>query len=341
MSLRTLKAWPLLFALLALFGLSAGAHAGEVYVASTNLYVIDDGENKVTASIPVQRWIYNITISPDGRYSYLGASDGVHVVDVKKRKVEGLLADQPGFAVALDEKGGRIFILTNERRELSDGNVEAMPSKVLVYDMKGRGLLKTVELDRVIFDIAVVPEKDRLYCLDLLGSELEIIQLTSGALIETLPLGSYGYKDKDETQGFVWRMLKEPAGARIYIPQGGSESGVLVLDTATNHIKRIPLPHEAKWRGGVISPDGGKLYLNAVRWLSVIDLRREEEIAWKPLDVPYQGIALDREGKKLYLVNPMYDQGGSLAILDAASLDPIGRVLVPDASPYSVAVLPN
>jgi DNA-binding beta-propeller fold protein YncE len=340
MNLKTSRTCRALLTVVFLLGLRIAANAAEIYVASTSLYIIDDTESRITASIPLERWIYNIAVSPDGRYSYLGVSDGVHIVNVKDRKVEGLLTDQPGLVLSLDEKSGRIYVLTNERRELPGGDVEAMPSKVLVYDTKGNVLLNAIDLGRIIFDIAVVPERDRLYALDLLGSELAVFQLTSGALIETLSLGSYGYPDKDENQGFVWRMVKDPRGTRIYIPQGGRESGLLVLETATSSIRRIPLPHEAKWRGGVISPDGAKLYLNAVRWLSVIDLRTEQEIAWRPLDVPYQGIALDREGKKLYLVNPMYDRGGSLAILDAVSLEPLGRVLVPDASPYSVAVLP-
>jgi hypothetical protein len=102
-------------------------------------------------------------------------------------------------------------------------------------------------------------------------------------------------------------------------------------------VRRIALGHEAKWRGGVLSPDGKRLYINAVRRLSVFDIATETEIAWKPLDVPYQALDLDKTGKILYLANPMYDTGGSLVIMDALTLEPMSRIVLPELSPFTVA----
>ena len=316
-------------------------HGGEVYVGAKKLYVIDDESGKITATTSIERWIYNITVSPDGKHLFVGASNGVNVVDVREKTVEGLITDMPGFVVKIDAEGNRMYVLTNERKILPDGTAEALPSKVLVYDLESRGFLRTIELNRIVLDIEVIPEQDRLYCLDLLASELKIVQLTSGAHIETISLGNYGIAYKDQIHGFLWRMNRQPGGRRIYVPQGGDEAGVLVVETTTNSVRRIALDHGAKWRGGVISPDGKKLYLNAVRYLSVIDLEKEVEIAWRPLDVPYQGIAINGTGEKIYLANPVYDEGGSLAIFNAETLDPINRIRVPDATPFSVAVAPE
>lgn len=311
--------------------------ASEVYCASSTLYIIDDAEAKVIGSIPIGKWIYNITISEDGKYAYLGASNGVNIMNIKERKIEGLLTDKPGFVVKIDPQGDRILVLSNDRTVHPDGTVEPMPSRVMLHDASNNALERTIELDRIVFDIVYVPERDRLYCLDIIESELLVIQFTSGAEIETIHLGDFGFDYKEQVQGFLWRMIRDRKGEKIYIPQGGNDAGLLILDTSTNNVRRLALDHEAKWRGGVLSPDGKKLYLNAVRRLSVIDLGMEAELAWKPLDVPYQEIAIDATGKKLYMSNPIYDTGGSLAIFDAVTLEPIERVVLPDASPYAVA----
>jgi len=321
--------------------LSAGftqAFAGEALVGSTDLYVIDDVDFEVAATVPLGKWIYNITVSDDGRHAYLGASNGLNVYNISERKFEGLLTDKPAFVVKKDAAGNMLYVLTNEREMLTDGTAEAKPSKIMVHNSRDAGLVRSIELDRLVFDIMIIPENDRLYCLDIIYSELEVRQLTSGALIERIYLGNYGYVNKDDNQGFLWRMIRSKNGERIYIPQGGNEAGLLVVETSSNSVRRIALEHEAKWRAGLLSPNGKKLYLNAVRRLAVIDLAKEVETAWKPLDGPYQGMAIDRSGKKLYMTNPIYETGGSVVILDAGTLEPLGRVVLPDASPFSIAV---
>jgi hypothetical protein len=314
--------------------------AAEVYLGATTFYVVDDESGRVEASVPIGRWIQNITVTRDGRIAYLGTSKGVEIVDLEKRATVGVIGELPAMTVRLDEEHHRIYVLTNERREAENGTMEALPSKVLVYDTRDRGHVRTIELNRIVFDIAVVPEQDRLYCLDLLDSELKVVQLTSGAAIEVVPLGDYGFEFKGEVEGFLWRMIRRPGDGRIYIPQGGKDAGLLVVETTTNAVRRIALGHQAKFRGGVISPDGKRAFLNGVRFLSVVDLEKESEIAWRPLDVPYQGIAMGHSGRRLYLANPMYDEGGSLAVIDAGTLEPLMRVTLPDASPYTVAVSP-
>jgi hypothetical protein len=47
---------------------------------------------------------------------------------------------------------------------------------------------------------------------------------------------------------------------------------------------------------------------------------------------------IDREGKNLYLINPIYDEGGSLAIFNAVTLEAVKRVRVPEATPFTIAV---
>jgi len=47
---------------------------------------------------------------------------------------------------------------------------------------------------------------------------------------------------------------------------------------------------------------------------------------------------IDETGKKLYMLNPVYDEGGSLAIYNAKTLAPLYRILIPDASPFTIAV---
>lgn len=332
------RMFPFFLAIMAIAVQFAPISGGEVYVGARTLYFLDDESGKVIASIDMERWINNLTVSPDGKKIFVGASNGLNIVDVETRTVEGVLADLPAFTVEIDKAGERIYILTNDRKILPDGTSEAFPSVVLVYDLKDRTHLRTIDLNRIIFDIEVVPELDRLYCLDLLDSELKVIQLTSGAHIETIYLGDYGFAFKDTIHGFLSRMIRQPDSKKIYIPQGGDESGILVVETTTNSVRRIALDHEAKWRSGLISPDGKRLYLNAVRFLSVFDVETEKELAWKPLDVPYQGMAMNESGTRFYLVNPTYDEGGSLAIFDSKTLEPVYRILVPNASPFTVAV---
>jgi len=325
-------------ALAGFFAQSTYLHGAEVYVGATTLYVLDEESGKIAGEIPIDRWIYNISVSPDGKTVYAGASNGVNIIDVETRTIQGLLMDKPAFTVEIEKESNRMFVLTNDRKVMPDGTAEAFPSKLLVYDLSSKTLLRTIELNRMVFDIEIVPEQDRLYCLDLLDSELKIVQLTSGAQIETLDLGDYGYEHKDQNQGMLWRMIRDKDSNKIYIAQGGNQAGVLVVETTTNSVRRIALDHEAKWRGGVLSPDGKKLYLNAVRFLSVIDLEKEAEISWVPLDVPYQGMEIGDRGEKLYLINPVYDTGGSMAIFNAKTLAPLYRILVPDASPFTIAV---
>jgi DNA-binding beta-propeller fold protein YncE len=336
-----IKTWlPVLFAAAALLTPNTKGLAGEVYLGAATLYVIDEKEGRIEASIPVGRWIHDIAVSDDGRIAYLGTSRGVEVVDLDEREIRGIIGDLPAPTIVLDDENHRLYVLTNERVEKENGTMEALPSMVQVYDTLDRGLLQTIELERIVFDITVIPDQDRLYCLDILDSEIKVVKLSSGVALEIIRLGNYGFEFKDEVQGFLWRMIHRPGENRIYVPQGGKDAGLLVVETATNSVRRIPVGHEAKWRGGVIAPDGRRIYLNGVRYLSVIDLEREAEVTWRPLDVPYQGIALGPEGKRLYLANPVYDEGGSLAVLDAGTLDPVTRVVVQDASPFTVAVSP-
>jgi len=239
-------------ALMGFFAQTTLLRGGEVYVGARTLYVIDDEGGKITAEVPIEKWIYNITVAPDGKTVYVGASNGVNIIDVESKTTKGLLTDKPGFTVEIEKAGNRMFVLTNDTNILADGTSEALPSKLLAYDLKNRTLLRTIELNRIVFDIEIVPEQDRLYCLDLLDSELKIVQLTSGAHLETIALGDYGFEHKDQNHGFLWRMVRAPGSDKIYIAQGGDQAGVLVVETTTNSVRRIALDHGAKWRGCVL-----------------------------------------------------------------------------------------
>ena len=94
-------------------------------------------------------------------------------------------------------------------------------------------------------------------------------------------------------------------------------------------------------RDSKVSPDGRRLYLLTAERLLVLDTASGKVAASRALGQVNLGLDLSGDGSRIYLSNPLNDEGsaGSLQVLDAASLGDLGTVETPGLSLYTAAAI--
>jgi DNA-binding beta-propeller fold protein YncE len=309
--------------------LGVSAHAERAYVTSNQVKIVDDELGQVVGGIDLGKSVVrDMAFSADGKTAYLAHSHGIAVVDVDASTVSATWSDRAVNDLVLDEDGGLLYSLQHKSGE---------PYEVVAYALASGDVAHRHVVDHKALDLVVTG--DRVLTTNIGRGTVTPYDRVSGEATTAVEISAG--PSTDELGTYIIKSLLSADGSRIYVVLNGEAAGVVVLDPATSTmVDRVELGHPAYVRDAVLSPDGTRLYLAALDHLSVIDLVAKSEIAWVDLGVTHQGIDVTADGSKLFLVNPVFETAGTVAVVDTESFEVLARIDTPDISPYRVAVLP-
>ena len=212
-------------------GYASGPKAYVGNFKDNTVSVIDLGQKKVTATIPVPPGPHGIAITPDNRWVYV-ASDGastVSVIDTATHKlVQDIEVGRNPHGVAASPDGKFVLVGVYDT------------DSVVIVDTTTRKVVSSVAVGKP-HNIAIHPNGRTAY----VGSQapgkfaLVTIELPAGKLKETVPL-------EKTPRGLEFG----PKGIHLYITQAGVDS-VLAVEPATNkivaHIQVGVSPHYANF----------------------------------------------------------------------------------------------
>jgi DNA-binding beta-propeller fold protein YncE len=311
--------------------LAAPASGERLFVTSNVIQVVDGTAGTVVGSIDLGRsMVRDIVFSADGATAYVAHSSGVSVVDVASQQVRATWSDRVVTDLALRESEGKLYTLQHKSGE---------PYEIVVYDVASGQERTSYEVDHRALDISVPGAGERVYTTNIHRATVSGYDRLSGEARGSTPISSA--TSEADLQTYIVKSLVSSDGRSVYVVMNGENAGIRVVDALTGEpLQTISLGHPAYVRDAVLSPDGTRAYLSAIDHLSVVDLASGKEIAWAPIALPHQGIAISPQGDRLYVANPIYEEGGSVTIVDASSFEVVGRVEVPEISPFRVAVVP-
>ncbi len=307
------------------------ADAARVYVTSNQVKIIDDVAGDVVGTIDLGKsYVRDMVFSADGSTAYVAHTRGVAVVDVATSAVTANWSDWTVSDLALDDAGGTLSTLEHKA---------GSGYRVVTYDVSTGDTVRSYAVDNKALDLTAPPAGGRVFTTNLhRGVVTSYDRLTgeAGSTLDVAPSAT-----PDELGTYIIKSLISPDGGTIYVVLNGERAGITTISATTGETTgQILLGHPAYVRDAVLSPDGTRMYISALDHLSVVDLGTGTELAWVDLEVTHQGIAVSPDGSRVYLVNPVYDTSGSLAVVDARTFELVKRISVPDISPYRVAIVP-
>lgn len=274
-----------------------------IYGTNGKLADIDSASDKVVETVPVGKWVSEVSIKPDGSEVYVCAPDGnqVYVVDPATRKVKRTVktADGP-YTVAFLPDGSR-YLLSHSRG-----------SYVTVHDAASDKELQRIEVGkhpttvRVNFQntLAYVGHGDTMPSMeDLMSGRVTEFAMSEGAaFIDVIDIESMSVTDKIETLGNGVGITWRPDGKIVYATarhvdyeaiKGGipadpddlktmGEAEVVVIDVAAGEvIERFDLSA----LDVAFHPDGRKVYALLADKVVVIDGVEHEQTGSIPIQL--------------------------------------------------------
>jgi len=241
-------------------------NGARVYV--TNLFqntvtVIDTLTNTVVDTITVGQSPWGIAITPDGKHAYVAnTSDGtISVIDTTTNTVTVTITDSDGPAgVAITPDGTRAYV-SNGLGTVSvvDTSTNTIVTNIPIIDFPvpccGFPAFNLIA-------IAITPNGSRAYVISNSTAKTYVIDTvtnTQFATIHTEP-------------GSPLSIAMKPDGTRVYTATPGvfDVSHASVIDTASNTvIAKIEAGGAPPFVG--VTPDGTKLYIDAVMAVTIID----------------------------------------------------------------------
>ncbi len=310
---------------------SVPAAADLIYLTSNQIQIVDTEAGRVVGAIDLGRsLVRDVVFSRDGKTAYVAHSKGISCVDVAASRVTDTLSDVVVSDLILVHDTGELYSLQH---------AAGRPSEAVVYDTATGREIRRFQIVNRAWDVAVPGMGDRLYTSSIRENRVHVYDkrtgTSRGALQALSPV------TEADANTYIIRTLASPDGRWVYVVLNGEKAGIRIVDAVTDEaVRTIDLDHPAYVRDAALSPDGTRAYLSAIDHLSVVDLATGAEIAWLAVGLPHQGIAVSPDGERIYMANPIYGEGGSVTIIDATKLEVIGRVEVPEISPYLVAVVP-
>jgi DNA-binding beta-propeller fold protein YncE len=306
------------------------AHATTAFVTSNSVKIVDGAAGSVVGSIDLGKsFVRDIAVTSNGQTAFFAHTRGIAVVDVATSQITGTWSDRTVNDLVLREDEGLLYTLQHRAGE---------PYEVVVYTLSTGSEARRFEVDPKTFEISVAGS-GRLFATNVTRGTITSYDRLSGAVRQEVPVVNPTGATDAET--YVSRTITSPDGRFVYVLLNGERAGVLVVDALTaDTVSDIRLGHPAYVRDGVLSPDGGRLFLSALDHLSVVDLATKQEIAWVNLGISHQGISISADGAELFLVSPVLDTAGAVSVVDARTFTLTRRIDVPEMSPFRVAVIP-
>jgi len=299
---------------------------------SNDVSVLDTATGTVTATVPVGRNPYGVSVNSAGTRVYVSNSDqdSVSVLDTATNSVIASIpvGDLP-LGVATNAAGTRLYVANT-----LDGSVS-------VIDTATNTVITTIEVGSSPHGAAVSLTGARVYITNESSNSVSVIDTTSNTVVATVPVAP-------SPRG----VAVNAAGTRVYVAHYNFGAGtVSVIDTQTNAVVASPEVSGSSI-GLAINPAGNLIYVTNNRApravVSVIDTRCNALITNVELPAntagirPFAtGIAVNPAGTRVYVTTFSQTGGGaidnSVQVIDTATNTVIDAFTVGN-SPESLGV---
>lgn len=233
----------------------------------------------------------------------------VDIFNVKMRRVDAQIKMEKPRGIAVDEKGGKIYI------------ADAGASNIAVVSTKTWKLENTVAVQLQPGPLALAPDGRTLYVGNSVDQSVSAIDLANMKQAATAPLGHVHALVYDAGRNLIYATLEDQAQ-------------VAVLDPGLKVVRRYKLL-ASQPSALVLDERAGRLYV-AVRYAVVaLDAERGREIGRVPAPLGVDSLWLDRDSGKLYAaasneVDVIRTAGGQFASEDQLTLTVRGHGIVFD-----------
>ncbi|GJE54044.1 MULTISPECIES: YncE family protein [Methylobacterium] len=284
--------------------------AQEAYVTAQlagEVAVVDLGQAKVIAHIPLDGAPAGIALSPDRRTAYVTRPEGqsVAVLDLDARKVTASLAVPGGpLGICVDPQTGTVYV------------ADWYASRVFVLAPAPEGLKQTGEIavGKSPSGLAVTPDGRSLLVANREADSVSVVDLATARESQKIAVGQHPFG-----------LTLSADGRRAYTANVTSNDVSVIDVAARREIGRVKTGD----RPYVVALAGGRgfvtdQYSNTVTAFGLDDLKPAGTIDVE--DHP-EGIAAAKDGKTLYVANW---GDNSLSVIDAGTLKVTGKIAVPD-----------
>jgi YVTN family beta-propeller protein len=251
---------------------------GTVYAAESGDYVgvIDVATNTLTANIPVGFWPTSLAVSPDGSTVYVtdAQSNTISVIDASTHAVTATIpAGASPQSVVISPDGGTLYVA--DSGDVSDDEA----GTITVISTATDGITGTISMGDYAGAAAVAlsPDGTTAYVANAESNAVSVIDLTTDAVIATIPVGLYPDSLTVTTDG-----------RSVYVANSSGES-ISAIDTATDTVTAtIPIAGGPSQVANY--PGGGSVFVTTGDGVSVIST--EENVVTGTLTNTPDAIAL-------------------------------------------------
>jgi len=210
--------------------------------------------------------------------------------------------------------------------------------QLFAVDLRGR-LRGQVPIGERAFGIYLSPDGKTLYVPEHDGFSLSVIDPVALAKRRTIPLRPLGEGAFDKPH----YLAMSSDGATLYLPFQGR--ALVAIDTSSFTVNTYPLTINAHQHGITISPDGRRLYLannvfGGEGSLSEIDAKTFKELRRIPLGKDHEQMALDSEGRRVYLTGGFALGGHDELTVVELGTGQVSRVGTGGMRPFSILRVP-
>lgn len=336
--------------LVALGAMASSAEAAPfAYVTGSNtVSVIDTADNKVVATIPLDRSASQVAVSPDGTHAYVTTttqqvdSGNVSVIDTATNRIAATIPIGASlFGIAVSPDGKKIYV--------ANSNTFGNSNNVSVIDVVTKTVAATIPMGDAIGGfgaIAVSPDGKWAYVGNRSGNDESVIQVID---LPTNTVAATIQNQSVESSPFI---AVAPDGKHVYaINKKFNRFGcsVSVIDTATKTVAALIIfvdTANCSPSGIAITPDGKHAYVpyatldqSQIAVIATADntIETSTPMPQNPVDffsIKPPGVAITPDGKYVHVMSD-----SSVLVLDTATNAVVATVPVP-AEARAVGIVP-
>lgn len=306
-----------------------------------DLFVVNVDAGRVEAVVNIDETANDIAVTADGRLALAATDAGLVRADLKTGKRAGL--DDWGMlcSVELSVDDTMMAVLT------CPGHTPFNKTKhsVRLEDLPGQRTLGTLEFSTNAHDIFLSPDGSLLFASNKIGRNIGWASTDdpARAKFQVLKLSDDGTDLRRMTRVATLVALDGPGGRRQVLgveTPGDDTPMILWLATFPRHgtageprVERLSTTRNGSAQGAVVSPDGRTLFVNCRSHLMVFDLARRKELAWVELPDEHRWLAMDHEGRRIFLTCTPEEGEGYLTevALTGAEWRVSRRIVMPDS----------
>jgi large repetitive protein len=289
--------------------------------------------------------LYEISISPDGRWVYAsaqavapGVKSGLFVIDTASNTVLDKIAEEPYPSNPYVTSDGQLLYAVSGNR-------------VLVIDLAANRIIGEIFLGNVggfPYDIALVPGKNKAYVTNVRSREVYVVNLELKTVLRNIDVGWYPQM-----------VVVTPDGQKAYVSRQNNpydSGGLAIIDTSTDQVIGTIDPPLGTGTGGrhdllVVTQNGEHVYWAPENeWLHIISTAddkvlktiglasRVETILGNPRGIHPTDVAFTSDGSRAYI--PCGD-AYYVVIMDVESGTVIDRLVDVGIEPVAVVITPD